>query len=295
MVSLMIVFSIIIYFVIVVGSINLISIGNEAFAKNTTSVYSCNCVIFRMDDVQDFWIDQAQIAPMNLFLSKNQSLTLGLIMNKTGDDSDILQNIKKGYQKGLFELALHGWDHVDFSNLSEQDQQYYLLKSNNKMKLLFGNNSNIFIPPYDPFNNDTIKAMSLNGIPIISSAGYEENIFNNNKSIFVSNDNLYNNSIKSKTIIHIPSTIAFKNYVNGSWIKTPLGNISDSILKNIKEYGYAVVVIHPQDFIKIDNNEFDVGSLNDLSFLIDDLGLKNIHITSFYKLVNYDKNYKNTH
>ena len=48
---------------------------------------ACDCVIFRMDDIQDFWIEQGQIAPMNLFISKNQSLSLGLIMHNIGNDS----------------------------------------------------------------------------------------------------------------------------------------------------------------------------------------------------------------
>ena len=31
------------------------------------------CVVFRMDDIQDVFVDKAQIAAMNLFISKDQS------------------------------------------------------------------------------------------------------------------------------------------------------------------------------------------------------------------------------
>ena len=48
---------------------------------------SCHCVVFRMDDLQDNWIRSAQIAGMNLFLSKNIPLTLAVIMNSIGNDS----------------------------------------------------------------------------------------------------------------------------------------------------------------------------------------------------------------
>ena len=102
----------------------------------TTVPVACDCVIFRMDDVQDYWIEPAQIAPMNLFISKNQSLSLGLIMHTVGNDSKIINKVGEGYHKGLFELALHGWDHIDYSKLTEQEQQYSLQKANEKMKTL---------------------------------------------------------------------------------------------------------------------------------------------------------------
>ena len=37
------------------------------------SLTLCNCVVFRMDDIQDVFVDKAQIAAMNLFISKDQS------------------------------------------------------------------------------------------------------------------------------------------------------------------------------------------------------------------------------
>ena len=61
-----------------------------------------------MDYVQDHFIDTAQLVTMNLFISKNQNHTLGLIMNNVGNDSLIRGQIAEGIHKGLFELGLHG-------------------------------------------------------------------------------------------------------------------------------------------------------------------------------------------
>jgi peptidoglycan/xylan/chitin deacetylase (PgdA/CDA1 family) len=258
---------------------------------------ACNCVIFRMDDVQDYWIEPAQIAAMNLFMSKNQSLSLGLIMNVIGNDSKIINKVGEGYQKGLFELALHGWNHVDYTKLTEQEQQYSLQKANEKMQKLFGSTSNIFIPPNDPFNNDTLKAMSRLGIQILSSVGYEDR--NLNYNIFVANGNVsghhtwsYNNVANKSSIYHIPGTILFKDYVRGVWVKTPIDKILNAVSANIEKYGYAVVVIHPQDFVKVDEkgkftNTINESEFNDLLHLIDSVLSKNIHITSFSKLIRY--------
>ena len=129
-----------------------------------------------MDDIQDYWLEQGQMTPMDLFISKNQSLSLGLIMHAVGNDSKITNKVREGYQKGLFELALHGWDHIDYTKLSEQKQRDTLQMANEKMRYLFGITSRIFMPPYDPFNNDTLKAMSQQGIQILSSAEYDPSI-----------------------------------------------------------------------------------------------------------------------
>ena len=252
-----------------------------------------------MDDIQDFWIEQGQIGPMNLFISKNQSLSLGLIMHNIGNDSKIIDKVGEGYHKGLFELALHGWDHIDYSKLTEQEQQYSLQKANEKMKHLFGSTSNIFIPPNDPFNNDTLKAMSRLGIQILSSVEYEDRNLNFNKNIFVANGNVsghhtwsYNNIANKSNIFHIPGTILFKDYVRGAWVKVPIDKILNTVSGNIEKYGYAVVVIHPQDFVKVDGkgkftNIINESDINDLLHLVDSLLSKNIHITSFSKLIRY--------
>jgi hypothetical protein len=39
-----------------------------------------------MDDIQDVFVDEAQIAAMNFFISKDQHLSLSLIMNEIGND-----------------------------------------------------------------------------------------------------------------------------------------------------------------------------------------------------------------
>jgi peptidoglycan/xylan/chitin deacetylase (PgdA/CDA1 family)/3D (Asp-Asp-Asp) domain-containing protein len=257
--------------------------------NNNRNITPCNCVIFRMDDIQDYWLEQGQLAPMDLFISKNQSLSLGLIMHAIGNDSKIINKVREGYQKGLFELALHGWDHIDYSQLSEQKQHDSLQNANEKMRYLFGTTSRIFIPPLDPFNNDTLKATGQLGLQILSSVEYEDNYFDHNNSIFVADGKTPNNG----TIYHVPGTILFKDYVNGSWVTNPINKILNALSANIKKYGYGVVVLHPQDFVKsgIYNEKLidilDQNETKELSSLVNLLLSKNIHIVSFSKLIGY--------
>src|SRR5919199_788616 len=118
-----------------------------SYALNHESNFTkpCNCVIFRMNDIQDYWLEQGQIAVMDLFLSKNQSLTLGIQSDSIGNDSKILNKVKEGFNRSLFELAINGWNNTDYNKTSEQRQSKTLFDSNIKLLSLFSNKSKIFI------------------------------------------------------------------------------------------------------------------------------------------------------
>ena len=63
--------------------------------------------------------------------------------------SELINTIRNGYSRNLFELGIHGWNHVDYTNLTAFKQQSSLIKANQKMNLLFGSYSRIFIPPFN--------------------------------------------------------------------------------------------------------------------------------------------------
>jgi peptidoglycan/xylan/chitin deacetylase (PgdA/CDA1 family) len=248
---------------------------------NPNITTACNCVVFRMDDVQDYFGSNGTTAVMDQFISKNQSLSLGLIMNEIGNDSKIINKVREGQQKGLFELASHGWNHTDSSKLNEKDQKGSLIKANEKMQHLFGKTSDIFIPPFGSFNNATIKAMTSLGLRILSS--------DNDAEIKFESQNGSQNATSQAIIYHLPSTSTFKEFLGGKWIKHPIANIHSDVDNSIKKYGYAVITLHPQDFIGVDKNgkfnkTLDRNEIKDLSQLIDFILAKNIHITSLQKL-----------
>ena len=273
---------------------------------------NCNCVVFRMDDIQDYWLNSVQTKVMDLFLSKNQSLSLGLIMHQVGNDSKIVDKIKAGLDKRLFELDLHGWDHINYTKLSQNEQKDSLYKANSKMEKIFGIGSIVFIPPYDTFNNDTIKAMKELGIRMISAGSHEESSFNQNKSIFIANRESNNNSkivmpkfyggneknvpsgMTAPVIYHLPGTIFFEYFKNGKWIQTPLVDIVGNASRNIAKYGYAIIVLHPQDFANTSNgtstpftNSIDREEISGLINLVDYFLSKNLKIVPFHKVITF--------
>ena len=235
---------------------------------------------------------------MDLFPSKGAHLTLGLVMHSFGNDTRILNKITDGENKGLFELALHGWQHKNYVNLSQQEQKTSLYKANEKLQMIFGNRSDMFIPPSNKFNNATLAAIKELGIRILSSNLYEEYKFDQGNSIFTSN--IKNDSGRIfQEIYHVPYTTAFKKFVGTAQIKLPVDEVARDINNKIDKFGYAVVLIHPQSFIKLDKSEnytddvkkdvnqaqIDEKDIKDLEYLIDHLTQKGIEISTFHNLV----------
>lgn len=252
---------------------------------------NCNCVIFRLDDIQDYFLNQIQLTLMNLFLEKNQSVSLGLILNNFGNDSSILNAVHDGFDAGKFELVSHSWHHEYFPSLSKHDQIDSLNKSNEKIQKLFGIRSHIFMPPQYKFNNDTLDAMRQLGIKIITSdLDFYMDI---NQSYLVTN--ITNSKyIENDSIIHIPNTVGYSGIEpQPKWNPLPVKQLLMLINKSMSSYGYAVVTLHPQEFACRQNgvltNAINATKLNDLEKLMGILKDDNLRITSFSKLITIPK------
>jgi peptidoglycan/xylan/chitin deacetylase (PgdA/CDA1 family) len=259
-----------------------------------------NYVIFRMDDIQDYWLQAAQLSLMDLFVKRNQNLSLGLIMNRIGNDTKLIDKLKEGSSKKLFELCLHGWDHLDYTKLNEEEQEHSLRKANEKMATIFGHPSSVFISPYGLFDKSAIKAMKNIGLRVLSANGSAEYNFDKNKSTFLARGGMNlikeNQAAYNNTIYHLPTTLPFKLYLKGKRIEIPFENALNCINKNVARYGYAVVVFHPQDFVQIDRdgNFTDILQEKDIkkvSQLIDALLSKNLRTMSFSEIVKPNKFY----
>jgi len=146
---------------IIFGSVLIILTCSNFFVFATDqNALTCNCVVFRLDDIQDNYLRNTQVSLMNVFIDKNQKLSLGLIMNFIGNDTSIVDKLREGTNRGLFELAVHGWDHTAYSNMPESEQERSLKKASDKMQKTFGIHSITFIPPYNDFDGSTIQAMN---------------------------------------------------------------------------------------------------------------------------------------
>lgn len=230
----------------------------------------CNCVVIRMDDLQDFWLDNAQVAAMNVFTNKNIKMTPDLIMNYFGNDPTIVGKVREGYNSGLFELAIHGWNHVDYSKLSLNEQQSTLSQSNAKLSSIYGTNSQIFVPPFNVFNTNTLQAMQNTGYTIISSDKSQDTY----------------PFFDTYGIKHIPATINFGYEVGNHIVIRSNIEILNAINADVAQKGYAVLYFHPQDFAKYKGGKVtgtvDQKILNQFNSVID-------NIRSKYNIVHFSE------
>ena len=251
---------------------NQTSVIPQVSQNQTNSIASsCNCVIFRLDGVQDNYLRTSQLAVMNLFLLKNKDLTTGIIMNHTGNDLAIIGTVKEGIEKRLFYPALQGYDFIDYTTLSTHDQWDSINLANKKMVKLFGNKSDIFIPPINKFNDGTVSALENSDIHILSAGKTD------NKTYHYSN--IQTN--ETSQIFEMPQQ---KHYQHQNY------NVTD-VKDNLKKYGYAVITLMPQDFTKFSdgkylnaNNGLNYTQIKLLSSFMDELTDSKIQITNFYEV-----------
>jgi len=197
---------------------------------------TCNCVAFRLDDIQNYWLNDVQIAVMDVFRETQNPLTIGVIAKGIDSDKKIQSYIDSRLNsKPELELANHSWDNTPYTDLSFEEQNNMLQKSNDKIKEVFSASPKVFIPPQNAYNENTLKVLKLNKYTHYSSE------FDFSVPPF---------PLKDEEIYHFPGG-AETGHLNKE-VKLFEGLPSQETMKGIKsslsKYGFAVVVMHPQEF-----------------------------------------------
>jgi hypothetical protein len=264
----------------------------------TSYAYSpCNCVIFAMDDIADFGGNKIQLAVMDYFLSKNLPFTASIIVSELANSSnlDVFYKVKEGIDKELFELAIHGYRHVNYAQLTKEEHKNDFIEANTKLEYIFGQRADIFIPPFNEFSFHTIEAMADLNITLFStSPDSEQRVFNPYKSqtlVLTNNSKLEVSKISDEKalIYHAPFSASFLR------LEQRYGLSGEELLEeslrlideSIAMYGFGQVRLHPSDFTQLNAtsgtfiNEVDDTRFQHLTELIERLEDKNIKIASF--------------
>lgn len=232
------------------------------------NVSACNCVAFRLDDVQDYFLNQVQMQLIDTFEAKHASLTIGVIGNYTGQDSQLVQFLRQKLHSESFRLdvANHGWNHEDFALLDAAAQSDLMAESNRHIDEVLGVRPSAFIPPFNSMNQDTIDSAARNGLRVVSAnITAEHPPFARNISDTQGLDSVF----------HFPATAKTGdlNADSTGWTGVSHLESMQDIRQSIAKYGYAVVMMHPQEYSKRAGNDFqnliDPGQLQELGLLLD--------------------------
>ncbi len=247
----------------------------DSLVENATEIISCNCVAFRLDDIQDYWLNDVQIEIIDIFNERNLPLTIGIIGNDIGEDVQIVSFINQSIPNNLLEIANHGWVHEDFTEYDKETQSNFIKNTNDKLQSIFGVTPIVFIPPYNEYNNDTISAMNENGITHFSSSTTIAD-----PPYPMVDAQLYSFPASATTgELSLESSL-----FTGINHKLTLSQIQNSI----SEYGFAVVMIHFQDFSVIKEgdylNQINWNQIKELELLLNRIKIAGIDIVPISKI-----------
>jgi peptidoglycan/xylan/chitin deacetylase (PgdA/CDA1 family) len=273
---------------------------------------NCKCAIFRLDDIEDNSKSKVETAILGHFIDKGKKLVTAIIVNRFGNlasDGTVYAKVKEGYDKGLFQLAIHGWNHVRYSNLTEEQQKQDIINSNNKLLSLFGNKSRIFAPPFNAFDSDTIEAVAESGLNIFSASVDEEAktinpyklstlLTTNNSKLGLSEVNATSSDGRlplMKEIYHIPFSTSLLDLMRRGYSgQNLIERILSDVNRNIASQGFSVINLHPTDFATFNassgsyRNEVDPFKFQNLVNLFDRLEAANIRIANFADITRPD-------
>lgn len=196
---------------------------------------SCGCVAFRLDDIQDFFTREAQIDVIKMFLEEAVPLTVAVIGGSLHDDGELIQFLRDATSAGV-EVANHGWIHSDHTAMSPEEQRESIARTNDRIKTLFGVDARTFIPPENPFNQETLAAMREVGLTHLSG------------SLFLKADPPPYPLKNGDRVFHLPQTAFVNNLGQGVWRTFPAERVLEMVRFSISEFGFAVVVMHPVGF-----------------------------------------------
>lgn len=250
---------------------------------------ACPCIVFRLDDVQEFYLSNVQMQIMDLFQKKNASLSIGIIGHDLTLDTKLISYIKNNLKPGHVPLELenHSWLHEDFSLLSLSKQVSSMNKTNQELTKIFGKTPSVFITPYNVYDNDTLKAMKQLKMNLISSGIWEEDKFVTDRGHLVANKDFLG-------LYHVPSMTDFQVDIGNEshWTSIPQDKVITSVDSHINKFGYDVLLIHPENFAVLVNGKYadtvDKKYLNELAGIIDYAKSKHMKITTLSGVAGLD-------
>jgi peptidoglycan/xylan/chitin deacetylase (PgdA/CDA1 family) len=238
-----------------------VDFSDPAYEKMVPSEI-CNCVAFRMDDIQNYWLLDPQLEVLETFREYNVPITIGVIGNDfEGYIASYIQNVTSNENSNI-EIANHSWTHENFSLLDKDHQNQLIKNTNEKIFNETGFWPKTFYPPYGEINNSTLEVL-------------REHNFTTMSSTFGSSPPPYPLVISG--IHHFPATALTADYVKETQMFQ--GLLHNETLKDIQDsqekFGFSVVALHPQEFSMIENGEYvdkvNQDQINELVLLIDEI------------------------
>lgn len=237
--------------------------GVYILSTSTENVNNPALVVFRIDDIQDYAFRDAQLYLIEHARLSNIPLSLAVIPKFFGEDNELVEAVKQTVVSGS-EVTAHGWKHENFSQYPIDEQKIRLLEAKQFLEGTLNSQITVLVPPMFSYNNDTLQAMEETGYTIVS--GLAE---------------FHNKGWVSEKVMSLPATIELSDYCDETWHMKTRSVILNEVENSIEMYGYAIIVTHPQEFMKSGNLDYGIAAkfeliLQDLSNIFSFTTIKDI-------------------
>lgn len=139
-------------------------------------------IVFRYDDFS-FNIDIERYL-INVFNEYNLPVSFGIVQGGNHLCSTDIKMLKEVDKKKEVEIAMHGYAHTSTELFGTYDEQYKLLNKGKKfLEKAFDTKVITFIPPFNRYSLNTLKALNALNFEVISSD--KAGPFNNSKIVFL--------------------------------------------------------------------------------------------------------------
>jgi peptidoglycan/xylan/chitin deacetylase (PgdA/CDA1 family) len=139
-------------------------------------------IVFRNDDIQEFTGSAAERRFLQLFVENGIPQTYALVPFKKDleKEGDLLSLLKDQQAKGLAEIALHGYAHEnhagkrrsEFAGRPFEEQLERIRSGKAHLERIFQREIVAFIPPFNSYDQHTLRACAQNGIKVLSSSHF---------------------------------------------------------------------------------------------------------------------------
>jgi peptidoglycan/xylan/chitin deacetylase (PgdA/CDA1 family) len=139
-------------------------------------------VVFRNDDIQEFAGSAAERRFLQLFVENGIPQTYALVPFKRDLEKavDLVALLKDQQAKGLAEIALHGYAHEnyagkrrsEFAGRPLEEQLEKIRSGKTYLERIFQREIVTFIPPFNSYDQQTLRACTQNGIKVLSSSHF---------------------------------------------------------------------------------------------------------------------------
>ncbi len=253
-------------------------------------------VIFRLDDWQSGWMENIQKSVIDVFIEKQQKLSLGVI-GKTipllelylySDDKNQWNHSFARYTRDLLnseaqllEIYNHGWDsELSYQTASLETQIEHIKKTNDVCQKYFGekHRPKTFAPHENIFHPRlTLEACQVNDINVLSGRLWEQPPDSDPKPLEALP--LY------APVVSATSAYLIQDETHGKTNGVPAEITLYQIENQISHYGFACCMLHPQEFANPDGT-VNQRQIEELKKVIEDVSNQELTIAWFSDLAN---------